>query len=255
MNSPAPKLLELTFDGPIALLRLDDGRGNTLSRAMLEALEQALHDAEAARVVVVSGREKLLSGGLDLPSLVPGDEAFIRDFTRLFNRVHGQLLTYPRSIITVARGAAVAGGAILLCAGDERLVAPTGDVGLPEVALGLPFPTAALEVVRGALGEQGTAEAVLSGRIYRGDERRRVGFATEVLAPEALEARARELALERAKLNPDAVARVRLQLRRAAVERVRVNAEADTEAFLARWFAPETQAQLKATVERLAARK
>jgi len=253
MSSSAPKLLDLTFDGPVAFLRLDDGRGNALSGAMLQAIEKALKDAEEARVVVLSGREKIFGGGLDLPGLLSGDRAAIRDFVGLFNRVHLQLLSYPRPLITVARGSAVAGGAILLCAGDERLVAPNGAIGIPEVALGLPFPIAALELVRVALGERGVAEAALTGRMYEGEERKRVGFATEVLAPEALEPRARELAAERAKLDPVAVARVRMQLRRAGLERVKANVDADTEAFLDCWFSPRAQEELKAAVERLKA--
>lgn len=251
MSFSAPNLLSLKSDGPVAFLQLDDGRGNALGRPMLEALEKALAEAESANVLVLSGREKIFSGGLDLPALVGLDQAGIMDFMGLFNRVHSQLLAYRRPIITVARGSAVAGGAILLAAGDDRLCTPDGVVGVTEVALGVPFPTAALEIVLMGLGDRHGTDALASGRLYRGEERLRAGFATEVVPPDLIDARARELATERAKLDPGAVARVRLQLRRAAMERVARHAAADVELFIESWCTPGTQARIRAAVDRL----
>ncbi|HLL53190.1 MAG TPA: hypothetical protein VK447_06585, partial [Myxococcaceae bacterium] len=74
---------------------------------------------------------------------------------------------------------------------------------------------------------------------------------TEIVAPESIDARARELAAERAKLDPDAVARVREQVRRAALERLGRFGKVDAEGILDRWFSPATQANLRAAVERL----
>jgi enoyl-CoA hydratase len=248
-------MLTLTFDGPIANLTLDDGKGNALGMKMLTELEHALDKAREARVLVIRGREKVFCGGLDLPELIDFPRSAAGDFVALFDRVHEMLLTFPRAIVTAARGSAIAGGAILLSAGDARLVTPQGKTGLIEVALGLSFPVMAFELVRLALGERNITEAATLGRLYDGEDRVRIGFATEIVAPERLDARAQEIAQEYARVDPSAVAQIRQQLRRTAIERARANREADREVFLDRWFSPEGQAGLRAVVSRLAGRQ
>jgi enoyl-CoA hydratase len=247
--------LSLRFDGDVALLTLDDGRGNALSRPMLEALERALQEARGARVLVIRGREKIFCGGLDLPALAPLARAELASFFDLFNRIMAAALASPRPIVTAARGSCIAGGAILLCAGDARLMTPEGKVGINEVALGVSLPAGALEIVRTALGETACAEAVTQGRVYEGEERLRIGFATEITAAGAIDARALAIAREWARNDPAAVARVREQVRRPALERVRAHEARDIEAFMDLWYAPAAQERLRTVVERLNARK
>src|SRR4051812_8505745 len=102
---------------------------------MLEALDRALTAAEEARVLVIEGRERVFCAGLDLPALLPQGRAEVRACLAAFDRVFDRLLAFPRALIMAARGPAVAGGAILLCAGDDRLVPPVGKVGLTAVTL------------------------------------------------------------------------------------------------------------------------
>jgi enoyl-CoA hydratase len=248
----APNLLDLQFEGPIAFLRLDDGKGNALGFAMLEAMAQALAEAESkAQVLVISGRERVFCGGLNLVELVSQDLAGLRRFMQLFDSVFRHLLSFKRPIVTVARGAAIAGGALLMCAGDDRLMAPHGDIGVTEAALGLNLPTSALELLRVALGERNATEAATWGRLYRDQDRVRVGFATEVLAPEALDARARQIATERLALDPAAVARIRARLRQPSLQRVEAHGAEDDALFLEQWFSQETQQRIRAVVDRL----
>lgn len=247
--------ISLRFDGSVAVLTLDDGRGNALNRTAFTALDEAL-DAAAlkAGALVIRGREKVFCGGLDLPQLDGITREDLESFLVLFNRVHDRLLSFPVPIVTAARGSAVAGGGILLAAGDARLVTPAGKAGVNEVALGLNIPTSALEVLRVALGERGVAEAVQTGRLYEGDERLRVGFATEVVEPERIDERAMEIARGFAAHDREALASLRTQLRRASLERVAAYSAGDTARFRDLWFAEGTQRKIRAVIERLRAR-
>lgn len=246
-------LLTLRREGTVSVLTLDDGRGNALGRAMLEAVERALDLAQDSSALVLRGREKIFSGGLDLPSLASLDRDGMAEFVALFVRVHTRLLGYPVPMVTAARGSAVAGGAILLSAGDVRLVTPSGKVGINEVVLGLNFPTSALEIVRRALGDRRMEEAATTGRLYEGEERVRIGFATEVVASEDMDQRAMQLAQAFTQTDRTALALVREQTRRPFLDRVRTYSEQDSKAFLDRWFDPATQGKIRALVERLGA--
>lgn len=238
----------------VASLTLDDGRANALNRPMLEALEGALREASDAHCLIIRGRAKLFCGGLDLPELTTYDHPQMTSFLGLFDRVHDALLAFPAPIVTVARGSAVAGGAILFASGDHRLTTPEGKIGVNEAALGLNIPTSALELLRVGLGERGAAEAATSARLFEGDERLRVGFATEVLPHDQLDARADELARLYAGNDQYAVALLRRDLRAWSLEKVEKDAARTRAAFLDRWFDPATQARLKALVARLTRR-
>lgn len=241
----------LQFDVDVAILTLDDGRANALNPPMLSLIEQALDAAREAGCLVVNGREKVFCGGLDLPTLTKLDRSQMTSFLELFDRVHDTLLSFPVPIVTVARGSAVAGGAIIFAAGDHRLTTPQGKIGVNEVVLGLNIPSSALEILRVALGERGAAEATLSGRLFEGQDRERVGFATEVLAPELLDERASELARMYASNDRKAMALLRRDLRASSLARVERDAARTQAAFLERWFADETQNRLSALVASL----
>lgn len=241
-------------DGDVALLTMDDGRGNALGPAMLTALDRSLDACEGARAVILRGRNKVFCGGLDLPALQPLDRAAYSEFIALFDRVFGRFLCLPSPVVTVAHGSAVAGGAILLAVGDSRLVSPNAKVGINEAVLGLNFPTAAIEIIRCALGRERAEQAAISGRIYEGDERLHIGFVTEVVPTERLDERALELARGYANADRDAAARVRLQMRRGSLERVMRYAKEDSADFVDRWFRPETQRKVGEVVARLRGR-
>lgn len=241
----------LEFDGDVAVLTLDDGRANALNPQMLNLFLDALINARDTGCLIIKGREKLFSGGLDLPKLSALDREEMTGFLELFDRVHDTLLSFPVPIVTVARGSAVAGGAIIFASGDHRLTTPYGKIGVNEVVLGLNIPTSALEILRVSLGERGVAEATLSGRLFEGDERLRVGFATEVLAPELLDMRAMELARLYAANDKKALALLRRDLRASSIERVELKAARTRAAFLERWFADETQSRVAALVASL----
>ena len=57
---------------------MDDGKANAMSVEMLESLNAALDEAErTGSVVILSGRENVLSGGFELGLFMSGDIANI----------------------------------------------------------------------------------------------------------------------------------------------------------------------------------
>ncbi len=246
--------IQLQIEDGIATLTMDDGRANAINETFLLSMERALKEAASAGALIIRGREKVFCGGLDLPALVALDRSRADYFFNLFDSVHLQLLEFPRHIVTCCRGSAIAGGAILLAAGDARLALDGGKVGITEAALGLSFPTPALEIVRVALGDRNLGEAATTGRLYEGTDRQRIGFVTEVVSADAMDQRAGEIAGEYARLDGRAVGYVRLQVRRAAIERAKAFAVADRAVFLDGWYSEATQTAMKAVVARLKSR-
>ena len=80
------------------------------------------------------------------------------------NRMFQALFAFPKPVVAAVNGHAIAGGCILVCAADWRLMArEPGRIGIPELLVGVPFPVVPLEIMRFA-----TQASQLQALAYRG---------------------------------------------------------------------------------------
>ena len=132
------QLATFSFEEGISTITLDDGKANVMSVQMLEEINVALDDAERqGGAVILTGREKMFSGGFDLSVFKAGDQK--QTYTMLSNgaRLAERLLSFPLPIITACSGHAVAMGIFLLVATDYRIGVQGGSkFAANEVAIG-----------------------------------------------------------------------------------------------------------------------
>jgi len=88
--------------GRTARIRMDDGKVNVMSPAMLSALHAAFDRAAAeGAIVVLSGRETIFSAGFDLKIFQSGDAAAGQRMVRLGAELALKVLTFPMPVLTV----------------------------------------------------------------------------------------------------------------------------------------------------------
>lgn len=139
--------VRFAVDAHVATVVLDDGENRfnpDFLSAFLGALDEVEGGTEATTLVVTAAHEKIFSNGIDLDWLVPaiqgGQTARAKDFFYLLNRLFKRIVTYPLVTVAGISGHAFAGGAILSCAFDFRLMrSDRGFFCFPEVDLGIPF--------------------------------------------------------------------------------------------------------------------
>jgi 3,2-trans-enoyl-CoA isomerase len=247
-------MIETRTIGDVLELRLARPPVNALNDALLTELLSALRAAAEgpARVIVLSGRPGLFSAGLDIPELLRKDRAGMRAFWRLFFDVQRQLAGSPVPVAAAITGHSPAGGAVLAMYCDYRVMArgPYG-IGLNEVAVGLYAGPVIYSVLRRIVGPR-RAELLLStGRLMSPEEALAFGF-VDALAPETeVVERAVAWAQQTARLPPVALATTRTMARADLVDLVRDAGHDEHDTPGEHWFHPETQATLKALVERL----
>lgn len=188
----------------IATIAMDDGKVNVLSVAMLQAVADALTRAASdGAVVVLTGRPGRFSGGFDLGAMNNPDEALgmVRGGFELAER----LLMYPRPVVVACTGHAIAMAAFLLLTGDYR-VGADGDFRITanEVAIGLTLPYAAIELCRYRLTRRDTVKALVTAHVYSPSDAVGAAFLDEVVPPDRLAERAREIAAGLTVLNAGA---------------------------------------------------
>jgi enoyl-CoA hydratase len=183
--------------GEVTLVRIDRPPANAINLELLDELVAALEGLAAGvpAAVVIAGRDRFFSAGVDLKA-VPGygpDEH--RRMVSGINRM--VLATYGMScpVIAAVTGHAIAGGLVLALCADLRIASLEGRYGLNEVKVGVPYPQAAMGVVRAELATHAARSLVLN-RLIDGREALRLGLFDEALAPEAVLPRAVELATE-----------------------------------------------------------
>jgi 3,2-trans-enoyl-CoA isomerase len=247
-------MLEIADHGPVRELRLARPPANALDPALIAALRAALARAagDGAQAVVLSGTPGRFSGGLDIPVLVALDRAALRPVWESFFGLMRDLATSELPVVAALTGHSPAGGTVLAIQADYRVMADGPFVlGLNEVQVGLPVPDVLLDVLVHVVGRRQAERLAVSGLLIGPAEALRVGLVDEVVAPEAVVARAVAWAAELLARPRAAMTSTRRRVRRPLAEAFARFDGAALEAVMASWFSPEAQATLAALAARL----
>lgn len=237
----------------VAIARIEHGRINALDTELLRAITVTMGDLSSAAAVVLTGQGGVFSAGVDLRRVVDGGAAYLAEFLPALTDALLAVFELPRPVVAAVNGHAIAGGCVLAAACDLRLMS-AGTIGLSELAVGVPFPSAALEIVRHAAG-QATGELVLTARLLDPEEARAVGLVHDVVPDEALLGEAVRRAQRLARIPGPVYAMSKDQLHRPAQERISAGARLDDAQVLATWQSPETLQAIRGFLDRLELRR
>jgi 3,2-trans-enoyl-CoA isomerase len=250
-----PETVRLVRHGPVLELHLDRPPANALDQPLLVALDDALRSAvrHGDRAIVLTGRPGMFSGGIDVPALLPLPRPAILAFWTAFFTVTRRLVDSPVPVIAAISGHSPAGGAVLALHCDHR-VAVRGNfrMGLNEVAVGLPMPPAIMLALRETVGPRQAHRLASRAELLPIEEALACGLVDELAEPDQLLDRARALGAQFAALPPVALEKTRRVSRAALL--AALDPVADAAVATDCWFSEETQAGMKALVERLARR-
>jgi enoyl-CoA hydratase len=235
----------------LSIITMDDGKANAMNPNLVRALSGALDEAMGSRAVVLTGTNKVFSGGLDLKLLHKTSTSQIVDFLNEFNSFLEQLLFFPRPLVAACGGHAVGAGCLLLLACDVRLGTPSGRVGISGIQLGLPFPSWAIAVARCCLNQQDLNRALLQGEVLSGSERLTIGYLTEIVPEEDLRSASLERAALLSRVDLRVFASTRTRLREHVATQARASADAQNQLFVEAISSPETQARVEAMLSRV----
>jgi methylglutaconyl-CoA hydratase len=110
-------------------------------------------------------------------------------------RLFRALYEFPKVTIAAVNGAAIAGGTGLALLCDFTLAVPDAKFGYTEVRIGF-VPAIVSTFLLRQIGEKQARDLLLTGRIFGAEEAFRMGLIGEIIAPENLMARSRELAAQ-----------------------------------------------------------
>jgi enoyl-CoA hydratase len=159
------------------------------------------------------------------------------------------VFSHPKPVVAAVNGHAIAGGCVLACAADRRLMGrAAGRIGVTELLVGVPFPAVAMEIMRCVTAPQFFEEAIFGGEVYTPPDALARGLVNELVDSGELLDRAVGTAKALASLPPSVFALTKRQTRDPAFERLdRVGPTVDA-AVEEIWTAPETLERVRAYV-------
>ncbi|HEY7458404.1 MAG TPA: enoyl-CoA hydratase/isomerase family protein [Xanthobacteraceae bacterium] len=245
-------MFTLTRAGSIAVLTMQHGKANALDTEFCKALAAEFEKLgkSDARAVVLTAQGKIFSAGVDLLRATTSGPNYFRSFLPALDRLYRTIFFFPKPVVAAVNGHAIAGGCILACAADRRLLARgDGRMGVTELLVGLPFPPLAFEIMRYVTAPARFPQVIYTGTTFPSKEALALGLADELVAPERLLEDAMGRAEQLAALRPEAFAITKRQMRRPvldALKRHRGSEQAATKVWLKR----ETAASIRDYVAR-----
>ncbi len=248
-------MIEVTENAGIAMLTMRHGKANALDIEFCEALAArfAALARTASKAVVLTGQGTMFCAGVDLKRVSAAGADYIRAFLPSLHRLYDTVFHFPKPVVAAINGHAIAGGAVLACCADRRIMAG-GRIGITELLVGVPFPALAFEIVRFAVPPRFLPEFTYSGATYATDAALQRGWVDELAEPDELIEDAVAVAQELALLSPAAFAQAKKQLRQAVSERYARSGEATDKAVTDIWTAPEALARINDYVGRTLAK-
>ena len=203
--------IEFGVDRDVATITLNrPDKRNAISYELIDDLLAALDEVanSSALVLILTGAGKAFCSGMDLDNLKAltgrSTEQSLKD-SEMMARLFRALYDFPKPTIAAVNGPAIAGGCGLATLCDFTLAVPDAKFGYTEVRIGF-VPAIVSTFLLRQIGEKHARDLLLTGRIIGADEAQGMGLINEIVPPERLLARARELAAQLMENSPASLA-------------------------------------------------
>ena len=178
----------------VAVVRMNSNPINRQSQQFFDDFHATFDHLEAEyseHPIVLTSEGQTFSAGLDF------DEVFTflahasadagEEWFETYKAINIRVFTFPRPTIAAVNGSAIAGGLITALACDYRIAADVdAKFSLNEATIGIPMPSAYVELLKYAIGLSSTSISTLFGQMYSVKEALAVGFVHKVVSSEDL---------------------------------------------------------------------
>jgi enoyl-CoA hydratase len=221
--------ISITDEGGVSVLAIDRPPANAMDVGLLGELVSALASAaeEPPSALVIAGRPGFFSAGVDLKAVPGYGPEEQREMVEGINRMVLTGYGLPCPVVGAVTGHAIAGGLVLALCADLRIASTEGSYGLTEVKVGVPYPQAAIGVVRAELAPHAARQLVVGNELIDGEQGTRLGLFDEAVPPADVIPRALETAARLGAMPAAVYERTKRDLREGALNAMRAAAAAD----------------------------
>ena len=215
-------MFEIEHNAEIAVLKMNHGKVNAMSVEFCHEIKSQLRllEQSEARAIVLTSSQKVFSAGVDLVRLIDEDVEYVDEFVPALCELLATPMRINKPVVAAVNGFAIAGGCVLACSCDYRVISDNASIGMPEMRLGVPLPAVPMEVVRSVIAAQEFKRLIHLGSSFVGSDAVQVGLADESCAAEQLLENAIIKARQLTRIPPDTFALSKRQMRTPVEERI-----------------------------------
>ena len=241
----------------IRTLKLAHGKVSAMDIELGEAFLDEMRNAldPSVKAVVLTGSGSSFSAGVDLFRVLRDGPEYGRRFLPVLDSLLHAALTLPKPMIAAINGHAIAGGCILAATCDYRIMMEgTARIGIPELAVGVPFPALPLQIMSARVADGALRELVFTGRTVLIDEAKALGLIDEKCPSGMLMDRAMEVAERLAAIPAGAFALTKQAFYTPILERTKRLAGMNVH-FVEAWLQQHTYDTIRAYLEKTVGKK
>ncbi len=171
--------IEYQYEGSVARIILDDGKGNVLDSIMMEELQKLLNDFKNApqlKLITFEGAGKHFSFGA---SVEEHQKEFAAAMLRGFHQLFYSLRDLAIPTAAIISGQCLGGGLELALMCNIMFADKTAKLGQPEISLGV-FPPPASILLPEKIGLAKAEELLITGKTISADEAKSIGLINEL---------------------------------------------------------------------------
>lgn len=247
--------ISTTIKDKLAIITLNRGKSNSLNREMISELIEVFDQIEgdpAIGGVIITGKEKFFSAGLDLIELYNYSEEEAKTFWYLFLNFNTKIISFKKPLVAAINGHSPAGGCVICLACDARVMSEGNFIiGLNEVPVGIIVPNVIFKSYSFWLGEAVASRSLLEGKLFTPTEAKEVGLVDAVVNPESILTAAERVARKYMAFESNTWQQSKLNIRKELRAHASKDQSEDLELMLQQWWAPSTRLILKTIIDGL----
>lgn len=260
MKALAYEYLTIELKNNYAIVQLNHGKANALNQQLVDELRAFFrHATEDAAIagVLLTGKDHFFSGGVDLLEVYHYDNAGIRQFWGSFIQMATEMVAFPKPLVAAITGHSPAGGCIMACACDYRVMAEDDkyQIGLNEMAVGIAPRKGILELYAFWIGRKRAYQYLLEGIIMNSEQALEVGLVDELRPLEDVVEIAEKKLQRYLKLPQQAFHQTKVAMKASVVEALSEHFEEDLENLYQQLISEESRTIMGGVVQYLQQRK
>ncbi len=179
------KFIEFETEDGVGIARLNKPPANTYDYALMRELDEIIEEVrfnDDVKVAVLGSQlEKFFSAGADIKMLQQSDPTYKAMFCLHCQETLVKMENTPKVWIAAINGHCVGGGLEIALATDIRFMgADSGQIGLPEVTLGVLPGTGGTQRLPRLVGRARALDMMITGKTLSSDEAEKIGLVNYV---------------------------------------------------------------------------
>lgn len=250
------KYLVATHKSDHIILQLNRGKANALNHDMILELRYFFNKCkidQSCKAILLTGKKDFFSAGIDLPEVFNYSEEKTKQFWADFLLLAIDMIEFDKPLICAINGHAPAGGCILACCCDFRIMISKDKyrIGLNEMAVGIAPRAGIFELYAFWIGKKIAYQALLEGKLFGVQEAKKIGLIDTLCEEEKLMSLATEKINQYTQLPKAAFSQTKRAMRQPIAQIMKSTFDQDLDQLFQQLMSDECRQIMNEIVKRL----